>query len=501
MSHISAVNPLIKKHEARLARAQTMVIGGEQVPALSGETLPVFDPSSGDIVTTIPRGAAADVERAVRAARTAFESAAWSKLKPVARQRLLLRLADLVEEHADELAEFESIDNGKAVTIARASDVASVIDLLRYMAGWATKITGQTLDVSVPRMPTGEFFAYTTKQPVGVVAGISPWNFPLSMASWKVAPALATGCTVVLKPSEQTSLTAIRLGELALAAGYPPGVLNVVTGLGSEAGDSLIRHPSVDKISFTGSVATGKRIGKAAIDNMKRFTLELGGKSPVIVMPDANVEEVIPAAALAIFFNQGQTCTAGSRLYVHRSIYQPVVNGIVEFARNLKIGPGFDTSAQLNALVSDEHAQRVCGYIDAGRQEGAELLLAGERLPRPGYFVSPTVMVNTNPQMRVVREEIFGPVLVAAPFDTEDEVIAQANASEFDLAAGIWTRDVSTAIRLSRRVRAGIVWQNCHNLFDPNLPFGGYRQSGIGRDLGQAAIEGCLESRSVLLRL
>jgi phenylacetaldehyde dehydrogenase len=321
------------------------------------------------------------------------------------------------------------------------------------------------------------------------------------MASWKVAPALATGCTVVLKPSEQTSLTALRLGELALEAGYPPGVLNVVTGLGSEAGDALIRHPSVDKISFTGSVATGKRIGKAAIDNMKRCTLELGGKSPVIVMPDAKIEEVIPAAALAIFFNQGQTCTAGSRLYVHRSIYETVVNGIVEFARNLKIGPGFDSSAQLNALVSEEHAQRVCGYIDAGRQEGAELLLAGERLQRPGYFVSPTIMVNTNPTMRVVREEIFGPVLVAAPFDSEDEVIAQANALEFDLAAGVWTRDISTATRLSRRLRAGIVWQNCHNLFDPNLPFGGFRQSGIGRDLGQASIEGCLESKSVLLRL
>jgi phenylacetaldehyde dehydrogenase len=275
----------------------------------------------------------------------------------------------------------------------------------------------------------------------------------------------------------------------------------VVTGLGSQAGEALIRHPGVDKISFTGSVATGKRIGKAAVENMKRFTLELGGKSPVIVMADAKVEEVIPAAALAIFFNQGQTCTAGSRLYVHRSIYEQVVHGIVEFARNMKIGPGFDTSAQLNALVSEEHAQRVCGYIEAGRQEGAELLMAGARLSRPGYFVSPTVMVNTNPQMRVVREEIFGPVLVAVPFDTEDEVIAQANASEFDLAAGVWTRDISTATRLSRRLRAGIIWQNCHNLFDPNLPFGGYRQSGIGRDLGQASIEGCLETKSVLLRL
>jgi phenylacetaldehyde dehydrogenase len=321
------------------------------------------------------------------------------------------------------------------------------------------------------------------------------------MASWKVAPALATGCTVVLKPSEQTSLTALRLAELALEAGYPPGVLNVVTGLGSQAGNALVKHPGVDKVSFTGSVATGKAIGKAAIDNMKRFTLELGGKSPVIVMADAKIEDVIPAAALAIFFNQGQTCTAGSRLYVHRSIYEPVVNGVVEYARKLNIGPGFDAVAQMNPLVSEEHAQRVCSYVDIGRREGAQLLLQGERLQRPGYFVSPTVMSGTHPDMRVVREEIFGPVLVAAPFDTEEEVVAQANASEFDLAASIWTRDISTAVRLSRRVRAGILWQNCHNLFDPNLPFGGYRQSGVGRDLGQAAVEGCLESKSVLLRL
>jgi phenylacetaldehyde dehydrogenase len=494
-------NPLVQKHRARLARPQAMVIDGALVPAASGDTLPVFDPSNGQPVSSIPRARAADVDRAVRAARAAFESPAWSALKPVARQRLLLRLADLVEEHADELAELESIDNGKALTIARASDVSSVVDVMRYMAGWATKITGQTLDVSVPRMPTGEFFAYTTKQPVGVVAGIVPWNFPLSMATWKVAPALATGCTIVLKPAEQTSLTALRLGELALEAGYPPGVLNVVTGLGAEAGDALIRHPGVDKISFTGSVTTGKTVGRAAVDHLKRFTLELGGKSPVIVLGDAKVADVAPAAALAIFFNQGQTCTAGSRLYVHRSIFDEVVQGVAEYARNLRIGPGFDPNAQVNPLVSQEHAKRVCGYIDTGREEGATFVLEGGRVDRSGYYVSPTIMVNTTPQMRVVKEEIFGPVLVAMPFDTEDEVVSYANAFEFDLAASVWTRDISAATRLSRRVRAGIVWLNCHNLFDPNLPFGGFRHSGIGRDLGQASIEGCLETKSVLLRL
>jgi phenylacetaldehyde dehydrogenase len=478
-----------------------MLIDGKLVPAASGATLPVFDPASARRVGSIPRGDARDVDHAVRSARAAFESPTWSAAKPVVRQRLLLRLADLIETHTDELAELESIDNGKALAVARASDVSSVVDVIRYMAGWATKIAGQTLDVSVPRMPTGEFFAYTAKQAVGVIAGIVPWNFPLSMAIWKVAPALATGCTIVLKPAEQTSLTALRLGELALEAGYAPGVLNVVTGLGSEAGDALIRHPGIDKISFTGSVNTGKVVGRAAVDGMKRFTLELGGKSPVIVLEDAKVADVIPAAALAIFFNQGQTCTAGSRLYVHRSIFREVTEGVAEYARQLKIGPGFDATAQLNPLVSEEHARRVCGYIDSGREEGAQFLLEGGRLARPGYYVSPTVMVNTSPQMRVVKEEIFGPVLVAMPFDTEDEVVARANESEYDLAASVWTRDISAATRLSRRIRAGIVWLNCHNLYDPNLPFGGFRQSGIGRDLGQAAIEGCLETKSVLLRL
>lgn len=494
-------NPLVVKHQRHLSASQRMVIGAGRPLAASGETIPVFDPATGAEITSLPRGQAEDVANAVLAARTAFELPAWSKMKPVARQKLLWNLADLIEKNAEQLAELESIDNGKPLAVARAGDVASVVDFMRYMAGWATKFTGETLNVSVPRMPTGEFHAYTIKQPVGVVAAIVPWNFPLSMASWKVAPALATGCTVVLKPAEQTSLTALRLGELALEAGYPEGVLNVVTGLGAEAGNALITHTGIDKVSFTGSVTTGKHVGKTAVENMKRFTLELGGKSPVIVMGDVKVEEVITGASLAIFFNQGQTCTAGSRLYVHRSIFKDVVDGVAAYARNLKMGPGFDPAAQMGPVVSEAQAARVCSYIDIGKAEGAELVLEGKRETRPGYYVSPTIMINTRRGMRVVQEEIFGPVLTAMPFDTEDEVISLANDSTFGLAASIWTRDISVATRLSQRIQAGIVWMNCHNLFDPNLPFGGVKQSGIGRELGSASIEGYLETKSVLLKL
>ena len=494
------MNPLV--HEQAFLHLQPrMIIGGSLVEAVSGETLPVIDPSTGEDVSAIPAGAAEDADMAVTAARKCFESPAWQKMKPVMRQRLLLKFADLIEQNADELADLESIDAGKPRGIARASDLASVIDVFRYFAGWATKLNGETLDVSVPRMPDGEFFAYTSREPVGVVVGITPWNFPISMASWKIAPALAAGCTIVLKPAEDTSLTALRLGELALEAGYPEGAVNIVTGRGSEIGAALVAHPGVDKVSFTGSVAAGQAIGRSALDTMKRVTLELGGKSPVMVMPDADLDWATTGAALAIFFNQGQTCTAGSRLYVHKSIEQEFVDRVIEAAQKLKIGPAYEDGVFFGPVISEGHAKKIADYVAIGREEGVATPLAGERLDWPGFYVTPTVMTDTREDMRVVQEEIFGPVLVASSFETEGEAIQLANGTAFGLAGSIWTRDLSTAHRMAAQVRSGIVWVNCHNLFDPNLPFGGMKLSGTGRDLGRAAVEANTEPKSVMMRL
>lgn len=494
-------NPLVEKHRAFLTRQQKMLIGDSWVDAAAGETLAVLDPSTGQEITRIALADETDIDRAVEAARQAFRDPAWADMKPTARQKLLLQLADLIERHADELAELESIDNGKVAAAARMADLNGTIEFVRYMAGWATKISGETLDVSVPRLPDGKFFAYTKPRPVGVVAAIVPWNFPLMMAIWKVAPALATGCTVVLKPAEQTSLTALRLGELVREAGYPAGVLNVVTGLGAQAGAALVEHPAVDKVTFTGSVETGKLIGKSAVESMKRFTLELGGKSPMIVMPDMPVEQAVQGAANAIFYNQGQVCTAGSRLYIHRSIFDEVTRGIADHAAQLTVGPGHDSATRIGPLVSEEQAQRVCRYVEIGRSEGARVLTGGERLDRPGYYVSPAVMVDVDNRKRVVCEEIFGPVLTAMPFDTEEEVIALANDSRYGLAGSVWTRDLAVAHRMAERVEAGIFWINCHNVLDPNLPFGGVKASGIGRELGKASIDAYLETKSVMMRL
>lgn len=494
------MNPLVAEQKFLKVPPQ-MMIGGAHIASASGETLPVVDPSTGEIVTQIPAGAAEDADRAVKAARKCFESSAWQKLKPVMRQRLLLKFADLIEANAEELADLESIDAGKPRGIARASDLASVIDVFRYFAGWATKLTGETLDVSVPRMPDGEFFAYTSREPVGVVVGITPWNFPISMASWKIAPALAAGCTVILKPAEDTSLTALRLGELALEAGYPEGALNIVTGRGADIGAALVAHPGVDKVSFTGSVATGQAIGRAALETMKRVTLELGGKSPTIVMPDADFDWATTGAAMAIFFNQGQTCTAGSRLYVHKSIEDEFVGRLIEAARNLKIGPAYEEGVFFGPVISENHANKITGYLDIGRQEGVSMPLKGQRLDQPGYYVTPTVMTGTSEDMRVVQEEIFGPVLVASTFETADEAVALANGTQFGLAGSIWTRDLRTAHQMAARIKSGIVWVNCHNLFDPNLPFGGVKLSGSGRDLGRAAVEANTEAKSIMMRM
>ena len=447
----------------------------------------------------VPAGQPADIDAAVIAARQAFDSGPWSRVKPAERERLLLRLADLMEQNARTLAEIESIDNGKSANIAQAVDVALAISYFRYMAGWATKIEGSTVDVSVPFMPKHEFVNYIRREPVGVVAAVVAWNFPLLLAAWKLGPALATGCTVVLKPAEQTPLSALFLGQLIQEAGFPDGVVNVVTGDGIDAGAPLTRHPGVNKITFTGSTEVGKLIGKAAMDNMARVTLELGGKSPVIVLEDCDPAVAAAGAAGAIYFNHGQVCCAGSRLYVHKKIFDNVVADLASQANAMKVGHGLDPHAQMGPLVSQEQMERVCGYIDIGRQQGAEVVAGGGRATEIGYFVQPTVLTKADQKARVVQEEIFGPVVVAMPYDDLDQVAAWANDTPYGLGASIWSNDLSKVHRLIPKIKAGTVWVNCHNMLDPAMPFGGYKQSGFGKEMGRATLDAYLEQKSVFM--
>ena len=500
MNEMTKISHLGEAAQSFLGRAGKMLIDGKWVAAASGKTFDAIDPASESVICQLALGDKEDIDRAVKAARKAFDDSDWSRVRPVHRERLMLKLADLIEANAEELAQLESLDNGKLVFFARIVDVAGTVDYFRYMAGWATKIAGQTLDVSLG-MPGDEYQAYTLKQPVGVVGQITPWNFPLAMASWKIAPALATGCTMVLKPAEQTSLTALRLGELILEAGFPAGVVNIVTGMGETAGAALVEHPGVDKIAFTGSTSVGKIIGKACMDSMKRVSLELGGKSPVIVAADANVDEAIAGASNAIFFNTGQVCTAGSRLYIEQKIYDKVVEGVASVAKSMKLGAGHLPDSQMGPLVSAEQMERVLGYIDKGKREGGEVVTGGMRQGNQGYFVQPTVFAGVAPDATIVREEIFGPVVVATPYKSVDEIAAIANDTSYGLAASVWTNDLSLAHRLTRRIRAGTVWVNTHNVIDPNLPFGGMKQSGIGRENGAAAIELYTETKTVLMKV
>ncbi|MBS0346814.1 MAG: aldehyde dehydrogenase family protein [Proteobacteria bacterium] len=486
---------------AFLAAPRKMLIGGEWVEALSGTTLPVIDPASGEAFCHVPAGESADIERAVQAARRAFESGEWPRHRPVDRERLLLRLADLLEANAQEFAELEALDNGKPVTMARHVDVALSVDFIRYMAGWATKLEGATMELSAPLVRDREFFGFTRREPVGVVGAIIPWNFPLLMAVWKVAPALAAGCTMILKPAEDTPLTALRLGELAVEAGYPAGVLNVVTGLGHTAGAALASHPGINKVAFTGSTEVGKLVGKAAMENMTRVSLELGGKSPVIVLDDVDPAVAAAGAAQAIFFNQGQVCTAGSRLYVHRSRFDAVVEQLAGIADGMKIGPGIDPSTQIGPLVSKVQQNRVLDYVRSGLSEGARAAAGGAGGDGPGCFVKPTVLVDVREDMRVVREEIFGPVVVAQPFDDLDDIARRANDTPYGLAASIWSNDLARVHRLIPRIQAGTVWVNCHNIIESVMPFGGFKQSGIGREAGRSALELYTEPKSVIMML
>ena len=500
MSAVIAAQPSPSATAASfLKRPARLLIDGEWVRSHSDKTIPVIDPAMGKTVCAVADADGTDVDKAVAAARRALESGPWSELRPVERQALIWRLSDLIDAHAEELAELESIDNGKTKVMASIVDIPGTRDYFRYMAGWATKIEGATIDVSIGAPPGSKVNAFTRREPVGVVAQIIPWNFPLAMAAWKLGPALAAGCTCILKPAEQTPLTALRLGELILEAGFPPGVVNVLTGFGETTGAALVRHPGVDKVAFTGSVEVGKIVNKAATDTLKRVSLELGGKSPVIVLPDADVDVAAKGAAGAIFFNAGQVCAAGSRLYVHRKIFDKVVEGVGAAAQSIRLGPGLDPATQMGPLVSAEQQERVMRYIDSGRAEGATVVTGGERLDHPGYFVKPTVLAATRNDIRVVQEEIFGPVLVAQRFDDLDEIAALANSTPYGLSASIWSNNLQAVHRLIPKIKAGTVWVNCHGPVDPNMPFGGFKQSGMGRESGRGAIEMYTEVKSVCM--
>jgi phenylacetaldehyde dehydrogenase len=480
-----------------LAQPHKLLIDGQWVEAASGNVFPVYNPATGEILAHAAKGDKEDIDRAVQAARSAFDRGPWRTMTPSQRGISIWRLAELLEQHAEEFAQLESLDNGKPLTEARAADVPLAIDLFRYMAGWASKIEGNTMPLSMP----GQYFAYTLREPVGVVGQIIPWNFPLLMAAWKLGPALAAGCTVILKPASLTPLSALRLGELFVEAGFPPGVINIVTGPGQTAGAALAAHPDVDKIAITGSTDVGKQIVHAATGNLKKVSLELGGKSPNIVLKDADMEVAIPGAANAIFFNQGQVCCAGSRLYIEQGVFEQVTEGVAQHAKKIKMGPGLDLSTQMGPLISDQQLHLVSRYVESGLASGATALSGGHRYGEHGYFLEPTVLTDVQENMQVVQEEIFGPVVVALPFKDLGEILPLANDTMYGLAAGIWTRDLSKAHLLAAQLHAGTVWINCYNVFDAAMPFGGYKQSGWGREMGHEVLENYTEVKSVCIKL
>ncbi len=495
------IDPRVSERTADFVQKDhRMLIDGRFVAAAAGQTFPVYNPATGDVITHVPEAEAEDVDRAVRAARRAFDEGPWPRMSPSERGRMLWKLADLIEQNLEQFAELESLDNGKPYAIARVADVPLTVDMFRYMAGWATKIPGKTLPLSSGY----DYHSYTMREPIGVVGQIIPWNFPLLMAAWKLAPALTCGNTVVLKLAEQTPLTGLRLAELINEAGFPAGVVNVLTGYGEGAGAPLSAHEMVDKVAFTGSTEVGKLIVQAATGNLKKVSLELGGKSPAIVFPDARIDEAIQGTSSAIFFNHGQCCCAGSRLYIHEKVFDRVVEGVSNVASDIKLAPGMDPACQMGPLVSDEQYRKVVSYIESGISEGAKVAAGGpvsghER----GYFVRPTVLTNTNPRMKVAQEEIFGPVVCAVPFSDADvdAIIKRANDTIYGLAASVWTQNISLAHKVARGIRAGTVWVNCHNVFDASLPFGGYKQSGWGREMGEEVLNNYLETKAVTVAL
>lgn len=476
---------------------QPMFIDGQFVDASDGGLLSVEDPSNGAHLMTVPSATCDDVDLAVAAANRAFHSEAWSGLTPMERQSLLLKLADVMEAHAQTLAELESIDAGKAISGCQVVDVGTSIELIRYMAGWTSKIEGATRSLSLP----GDTMAYTLKEPVGVVGAIVPWNWPLNMSLWKIVAPLVTGCTIVLKPAELTPMSILYLMQIWHEAGLPAGVINIVTGTGSLAGQHLVSHPDVQKVSFTGSTPVGKKVGQAALENLSHVTLELGGKSAMVAFEDAHIEDIVAATHQSIFFNSGQVCSAGSRLYVQRGLYQATLDALTQSLQEVVLGDPLNPDTTQGPQISALQLQRIKDYVELGKQEGARLVCGGDCPARPGHYINPTIFADTRNDMRIVQEEIFGPVLVMQAFDTEEEAIALANDNVYGLAASVFTRDVSRVHRVTRKLQAGTVFVNTHDAVDVAMPFGGYKQSGIGKDLGPEQLEHYLETKSVIIQL
>jgi aldehyde dehydrogenase (NAD+) len=476
--------------------ATKLLINNRWIPSESGKTFATSNPSTGEAICDIAEADRLDVDKAVRAARKALERGPWRRMTASGRGRLLYRLADLIESHADDLARLESLDNGKPVMVSRTVDVPATIACYRYFAGWADKVQGRTIPVD------GDYFCYTRHEPVGVVGQIIPWNFPMLMQAWKLAPALATGNTIVLKPAEQTPLTALRIGELIVQAGFPEGVVNILPGFGSTAGAAMANHMDIDKVAFTGSTEVGQLVMEAAAkSNLKRITLELGGKNPNIVFADTDLDEAVEGAHFGLFFNQGQCCCAGSRVFVEQKIYDEFVEKSAARARQRVVGDPFDPKTEQGPLVDQAQFDKVVRYIASGRNDGAKLICGGGRVGDRGYFMQPTVFADVQDEMQIAREEIFGPVMSIIPFKNLHEVVQRANATTYGLAAAVWTRDIKKAHAIANRIRAGTIWVNCYNILDTRAPFGGFKQSGIGRELGEYGLQQYTEVKTVTVKL
>ncbi len=489
---MATITETIRRPQVRQTQC---LIGGKWVPSASGKTFETIHPATEEVICEVAEGDKEDVDAAVDAARDAFENGPWATMDARDRGSLIYKLADLIEEEADELAALETLDNGKPISDSRAADIPLVIDTLRYYAGWADKIEGRTIPVR------GEYFTYTRREPVGVVGQIIPWNFPALMVAWKWGPALAAGCTIVMKPAEQTPLTCLRMARLAQKAGIPDGVINVVPGYGPTAGAAIVKHPGVDKVAFTGELSTAKIIQREAADTMKRLTFELGGKSPNVIFADSDIDAAIEGAHFALYFNQGQCCCAGSRLFVEERIHDEVVDRLQEKNRDRKVGDPFDPDTQQGPQVDEAQFDKILKYIDYGKKDGAKMLTGGNRVGDQGYFIEPTLFANVTDDMRIARDEIFGPVLSVLKFKNVDEIIRRANDTNFGLAAAVWTRDIAKAHRFAKGVKAGTVWINCYDVFDAGAPFGGFKQSGLGRELGEAGLANYTELKTVTVSM